>query len=346
MPKSKKLSLGGRRRYNYSGGYASMAARAANTIGAAYRIYSAGQRATGAKARFKGRSGSAIERTGKFLTKVENDGQGGTVSKSHMGSSPDYYGGKIDKSIGKLSWIEASAAHMDSAVGLQNAFAFANACTDADVIQMYNQLNASSDTSRLVVNQVHSELLLTNNRLGNCHVTLYDIIARKDGLDPTSGSPYDCWNTGDINSGSGATPILQPGTMPTESDLFNQFWKVVHKTEVIMSGGGTHRHIRTHTPNKFIHQEYAERATSSLRDLTTCTLIVMHGQPAQDSTTHTQVSLGAASLALVATRNIKFSSLYNQFAVVSYDNNLPSSFTVAEEIVNIGGSTISANTEV
>ena len=229
--------------------------------------------------------------------------------------------------------------NVQSAVGLQYAFSYA--WYDTSVLQSIEALSPSLPikTSRVLHESVHGELLIANSAESTCTLCLYDVVARRDLHRDSTGagglaSPTGAWSVGVNDQGGGANDWKTIGGLPLQSELFNQFYKVVKVTRIELNPGGILRHLVDFKPNTVVHNEVTYSNDYGLRGLTCYTVGVMYGQPAHDSTTITSVSITAASLDIVQSSRYRYRYLQESATNYTQSNSLPGSFAVGPQFVN------------
>ena len=137
-----------------------------------------------------------------------------------------------------------------------------------------------------------SEFLVTNSSLATQYVDIYDIVRKRDTQysDVSGGvpnnptlDPVNAWKWGVsdqiISAGDDLTAWQNVTSLPTDSRLFNNYFRVVKRTRVGLVAGATHRH-RVHMGcNQLLDKETLNRAYGDLRGITTYTMMVINGQP-------------------------------------------------------------------
>jgi len=191
-------------------------------------------------------------------------------------------------------------------------------------------------TTQFVVKQATGSVKLTNQDSGNVEIILYDCVTKLDG----NQDPLGCWYSGLNDEASASTfagGTLPVGSIPQASQMFNTHYKVKQKTRILLGQGQSHVHQVNLKPNRLVRGEELYDANAYLRGLTYFCMVVASGLPANDSVTNTQVSTGAVNVDIVYTKQMQYT--YNTPAVlqyIQYANNLPTSFTVSEQVMDIG----------
>lgn len=180
-------------------------------------------------------------------------------------------------------------------------------------------------------------LQMSNASAAAVTMTIFDCIARRDVASTNVYSPQIAWTSGVTDEGV-ANGANQVGSLPFESDLFTQFYKVVKSTKVILASGECHKHVFNMEPNQLLHHEYITQYSASntgiYRDLSYFPLVVFSGMPAHDSTTKTSVSSAPVNLDTIFEVSYAFKYLFNNTVSWYRTNALASSFAVGEELFN------------
>lgn len=187
----------------------------------------------------------------------------------------------------------------------------------------------------LFIESVKSEVNMVNASSTNSTVIIYDIICKNDcSVAGKNSSPGVAWSYGVDSAGGSATDYKTVGSIPTESYMFNKFYKVVQRTRVSMAPGQMHRHEVYFKPNMKVQGFWPDAAPYGLQGLTVWTLIVHHGMPAHDSTTNTSVTIDISSLDIVRKYSIQYKFLENSTTNWQKSNTLATTFAVGEQFVN------------
>lgn len=195
------------------------------------------------------------------------------------------------------------------------------------------QVGSASTAEQMFLQSMTNNLQLRSAATYTSNVTIYDVVPRRDLYTAVIGDPLTAWSTGIVDE-LAAGLYTDIGNTPIQSDLFNQFFKIVNTHKVEILPGGTYTHSVYSEPNIKLHSEVTSRVTSGLRNLTVYSMIVLSGGPAHDSTTKSQVSSSATALDIIQTVTYNVKYLLDNTTSYFRTINLPTSFTVGPEVVN------------
>lgn len=278
--------------------------------------------------------------SGKIATGVVmNEGTGGQYSsysgRPGKGFLPKYIEDKYAPQVVQTNL----AGQLKSVIGLQ---------TTASLLEFFSPTNIDNFTGDKVSNvlcyKATGTITLNNIYLSNVYITLYDIVARKDCNASANSTPYLAWAQAAADE-SAAAAYTFVGSTPWQSECFNQFYKVNQVTNVVLGAGATHVHKVVIRPQRVINSAYSFYTTYCLKDLSQYVMITIHGSPANDTTTQTQVTIGAGGVNYVVDKEETYKVIQKQTPTISTNNTLLSAFGVAEQVVNLGGSTVTTNIE-
>lgn len=270
---------------------------------------------------------------------VENDGTGGQLSKFSRPARKSYIPKSVIDSVGHSIYTVNNAGQLLSPVGLQAAGVLGAMCTKSD----YDNISATSSKDRYYLESVRMEVDMVNCYQANTSLCIYDIVARRDVASSSITNPLDAWLAGDNDEGV-AADYTYAGSTPFQTDAFNTYFKVLNVTQVTLGGGNMHKHIVTAHPAQLLEGAYAHYTTYGYRDLSQWVMVVISGQPANDTVTSTQVTLGKGGINFVTRKEHRWRVLQSKTPVVAANNALLAAFTTNEQVVDTGGSTIGTNT--
>lgn len=178
-------------------------------------------------------------------------------------------------------------------------------------------------TTRVYFKTCEVETLISSLSVYPIEVTIYEVIARRDTsgystsipnkiFGGTTLSPTVYWNLGYAQEGSSPTFGNQPtssnlGTKPTDSDLFNLYWKILSSHQVTLTPGSMHTHRSTYILNKYIPVMLANNSTS-IAGVTRNIMISLNGTPVNGLSTSV-VGIGPATVNVVHKIHYSYASV-------------------------------------
>lgn len=271
---------------------------------------------------------------------VVNEGTGGQYSMFTQKAGKTYLPPHVENALAPQVIQANGATQLKSAVGLQNVSTPLNLFYPA-IATTYT----GDKISRVLYDTARGDVTINNIYLSNCYVIIYDIFSRKDAASGSAiSSPSAAWGQGDTDE-SNTPAITYLGSSPWQSEAFNQFYRVAQVTNIVLGAGATHVHKVRLSPKRVIPAAYAYYSGGMLKDLTYWCMVEIHGSPANDTTTQTQVSVGVSGINIVNDQEHVIKQLLKSTPTITTNNGLLGSFTVGEQVVNTGGSTVVAQAE-
>lgn len=265
------------------------------------------------------------------------EGHGHSLSKVFLGSSG------LPKSLQTMYNTLAEQRYVSvpagvqytAGLGLQTQFSPTMIANYGDINAMNTASGINGEVAKMFLESFSGNLEMANSSAGAAVIIIYDCISRRDVASSSIYTPSNAWAAGISNEGvsNGATNV---GSVPFESDLFTQFWKVVKQTKIILASGEVHKHCFSMTPKQLLHTSYVATygTYGNFRDLTYCPLVVVHGMPVHDSGTLTAVTSGAIDLDV--TNNVTYSYRLPQQNVINWfhTNNLVTTLANGQQEFN------------
>lgn len=251
-----------------------------------------------------------------------------TLSKCHFGYYKPYIPESVLKTLQRQVKVINSAGSFESTVGTQNA----TWLSAADAASLYAMLPSVND--KMILHTVRGEISLVNSSSTNSTVVLYDIVAKRDSNTGNTGSPNGAWQVGIDDAGGNSTDWKVIGSIPQESVLFNEYYKIVQRTRISLAPGQMHRHEFSYTPNKVLSGEYLNNVTYGAAGITIGTMVLQYGMPAHDSTTTTAVTVDVGAIDYLFKVSYDWRELENSVTAWTKSNTLATSFAVGEQFVN------------
>lgn len=158
---------------------------------------------------------------------------------------------------------------------------------------------SSASPMKFHVRSLQAELMLTNSTNVGCVMDIYDIACKQDAphsstTGPTENvsTPVNAWLQGETKQLTSAIPagytsgVYVPGSIPKDSQIFKDYYKIVSKKSIAFGAGASHQHIvNLRIPRQFDQNETTTHATylNGLRGFTMFTMVVVRGQIASSA---------------------------------------------------------------
>lgn len=244
-------------------------------------------------------------------------------------------------------WKTLSAAHsyrwdisgrLESNHGEQNASYMTHFDTvNADLI-MDNAGITVGEPGKIFLTGYEADCMFTNQDSGNCRLTLYDVVCRRDTQETDL---IDIWDDG-MKENTGSTGntrgVINLGSTPFESSEFCSKFKVIKKTVVQMAAGQSHSHKVKIGYNTMLSRDLVDDY-QYFHGLSFMTVFVVHGMPYNAITTQTEVATGDCAIDWVKTQKIRYRSVDNNENMFGY-TKAQNSFSTAENVMNKIGDAI------
>nr|WAE42270.1 MAG: capsid protein [Cressdnaviricota sp.] len=187
--------------------------------------------------------------------------------------------------------------------------------------------SSMSGTTKVFQKYCFMETEIANLAQYPVEVDIYEVIAKHDlgsafsATDYFSGSqvlsPTIHWSYGLANyitntpaGSSGKSTSTTLGTFPSDSELFNTFWKVCSRHKVSLAVGGVHIHESQYNMDKFVETQRSQY-NALLGGITRNIMVVLTGTPVRDSITSSAVAIGPATVNVCHTFTYKAQSIPN-----------------------------------
>lgn len=266
---------------------------------------------------------------------VYNEGIGGQYSMFTGPKGESYLPKHVEDALPPQVLQGNNSTQLLSGIGKQATIVALNLLTPTPALTF-----TGDKITSVIYEKATGDVTLNNIFLSNCYLIIYDIMCRKDVSNSTIGDPGSAWSQGATDTTGSSNSPTYLGSTPWQVEVFNQYYKVCQVTNVVLAAGGTHVHKVRLNPKKIISSAYAQYTQYGFKDVSYYCMIEIHGSPANDVTTQTQVSIGKAGLNIIQDKEETLKQLQNAKPTITTSNNLITSFTVGEQVVNIGGSTI------
>lgn len=295
----------------------------------------------GAKKFTKGKS---LRPKGKGLNQKIATGKDGPVSASivKFPMRPQKINSSFKKLFAPFFYVYNKGLSLSWTNSYQNMLDSSPYFGQTDISTMFTQynnfvvpgqssyVNQAAVTVKIYLKTLVAEHLLTNQTNDVVHLTMYDVVARRDQYNGSSYiTPTGAWTQGDIDaSQSSAYQIV--GSTPFQTPGFTEYWKIVKITELDLHSGGHHRHKVFVSPKKLISNEVINQIGSNgvIKDLTCFTMVVCHGFP-DNSTGTSTVSTAPGKVDMVTKKQYEWQPFGSQRTMISVSDNLPVNATDA-----------------
>lgn len=196
---------------------------------------------------FKKKLGSISQLlTQKTREGVQFEESANSLSKCHYGRHKCYVPETVLKTLAKQLKVYNTSNNSVSTVGKQAVVYFSYSSPS----DLYGGLASVND--KMIFHGVEAEISMVNASSTNSQIFIYDVICRKDCNSGNTGSPNGAWQVGIDDAGGNNTDYQIVGSIPTESRLFTDYYKIVQRTRVSLGPGQMHRHEVTYHPNKVL----------------------------------------------------------------------------------------------
>jgi hypothetical protein len=260
-------------------------------------------------------------------------GGSGTMSKYRTRIGKDKYMAKLSAKLGRQMYMNNSTVSLTSGPGVQ---------ATSDLCELFkgSEINTGTGVTangKVFLSRGRIEIRLTNWSSAPVNVELYNIAARRDQVTGSSYVPPGAaWNIGEhYVSGGGAGSGNIIGCLPFDSPQFIDYFVVKKITRFVMGPGDVHVHTSNFKLQKYCRQD-VNANTEYQRGLYNTVMGVFSGFP-QDDTMAANNTLGSIKLGCVVSTRVCFESVSNNVPTVNLTNNLPTSFTNAEEDMEVTG---------
>lgn len=200
-----------------------------------------------------------------------------------------------------------------------------------------------------VMESCTGEYLITNSTLATMYIDIYDVVRRRDAdLNTSSASqnPATAWKIGVDNESAapGSSNYKNINSLPTDSTLLKDYFKIVQRSHIGLAQGATHRHRVLLKSNKLLNTNLLDtkETEEDLAGYSVYTMIVAYGQPAsivnEFGTTVTTASGAIDVVKCVRYKYVWVSDTANNFY---FTDNLSS--LTGEQIVSAGAGQIVPN---
>lgn len=277
--------------------------------------------------------------TGRTITRTKSKTRSGVVSTPNGSFSAFRFGKPLAKYLRNITkaaqpcrWTVNGSYRYTASVGTQGVVIPNYQYTLLDNTVMSDQARpfGTKKQFRMIMNQCKMKLMMTNIYQTPCEVIIYDVVARNDYFATAADgstwdetvAPFNAWTNGLTNAAAGITQnVYQLATTPFQSEQFTKNFLVKKTTRFTLSGGATHTHWVTLTPNIILDGE--DLTMKKILKLSSYwPLIITTGYPINDATTKTNVTAAASGLDFVWSKLYRFTAMQNAQQSYQFTNNL------------------------
>ena len=239
--------------------------------------------------------------------------------------------------------------------GKQNQASYAHfSC--AGLRQLINQLGAQRP-NRILVDSLQEEYTMTNFTNVPIEVDIYDLVCKRDmylnqGFTANNATDYvsqaypeQYWDSGlNAQASVSNTSLLSriPGTSPTDSQLFNLYFRIKKRTTLLMPIGGSHRHLVNIKCNrvvdKFLMGTLEAPTLINLANVTSFVMFNIKGLPCYGNPVvpGPAVTTSIAELGIVGVQRAKWTYIVDNTYASNVTATLPTTATADTFAVNAG----------
>lgn len=160
----------------------------------------------------------------------------------------------------------------------------------AAAYQSMPQLPAAHyENFKILLNEIKCDSTITNQSVDTIQMLLIDVIAKNNQT--AAFNPATSWESAVTEMAgveSSVNSFNYPGNVPWRYPHFNQNFWIKKIKRITLAPGGYHNHIVQRTFNKIYDNSLFEDF-SSIRGVTTCTMVVFQGMPHDSSTTYNAI---------------------------------------------------------
>jgi len=293
------------------------------------------------------RSARRPARRGNLFTKVQGR-TGGQTASSFSHSLRSNKPRKVSALGAPSRYVVNAADIIQGTPGQQKTKSVGQWFSMADIVNLSVMVPSILTTqgvtpTHFFLQGVTAEVTLNNATATPQMVDVYDIVARRDiplqsvtGAPYSVNTPYDAWITGmfDQNVGSASPGLPIPsdifGAKPTDSQIFNDYYRIVRRTELVLPQNATHVHkvnINVNRSLNLTEVSVMKQYLGGLKDVTHYTMCVVRGGIGLDFTAEVTTSV-SPYIRYISLENYRFSFLQASGSEWKYSNTL----TNAEDV--------------
>lgn len=276
----------------------------------------------------------------------------GTESRFSIKLRPKGSRSKVEKSMQIQTYSINSGAVLTSSTGSQASTDGVPLFSIPHLQSMLNAVKTQSGqsiglfTTTMYMKSGWQEIMIENSTNAVARIQIWDLLAKRDCFTDHAGrqvTPTLAWEYGLADQGGAGDLQNFYGSRPTDSFLFNQFYKVKKVTYTDVAPGQLHIHRMHYQINRRVNDEIATQTNLlALKGWTLYPMIVINGSPIGNTgNTSATVSLMKCNITYASTYHFTF--LDTAMSSTAQNKNLDTvQFSTVENLVVGAGTTFAS----
>lgn len=252
--------------------------------------------------------------------------------------------GKLTKEFTPCIVMNNEGYRTEALDGLQVIARLGDYFTDTDVNTMFASVANTPAAAQVFLRSVRGESMIKNQCDVTARIKIYDVLCKMT-TDATTTDPLTAFSLGfaDITGGAAANYAI-PGATPYSNPRFMQYFKILNKTDVVLTPGATHLHVVDYKPSRMIsHISTNAMSGDGVAGLTLFSVFVYFGAPINAVSTQTEVTTSAISLDVVNTKEYRYSYIHPTGGAASITNSLDLALSSAGATMQADGVELAYN---
>lgn len=249
------------------------------------------------------------------------------------------------KKVGAANfYVTNEAAQLITTEGFQEVGSWAFQSTaDLKAIATNVPAPAGINPRQYVLESCKAEYMITNSTLATMYIDIYDVVRKRDAdlsISNASQNPREAWVIGVDNQfgAPGTNAYKNINSLPTDSRLLKDYFRIVQRSHIGLAQGATHRHHVMLKSNKLIDTNLLDQKEDAedLAGHAVYTMICIYGQPAsvKPEVGPTVVTTAQGAIDVVKAVRYKYTWVQDTSNNFYYTDNL--STLVGETVVSAG----------
>lgn len=241
---------------------------------------------------------------------------------------------KVGNKLQSSQYLRNENAVMNSSAGAQLVNSFTEMFSVNDLKKLLTDAEnenvttaVANATTKIFVKSCYCELQIQNSTNAVCRVQIWNTLPKRDIYRDSASQPLSPQEAQAIGvkmqtpSGTG-TEYLIVGSRPTDSKLFNDYFKVKKVTYIDLAPGQVHYHRMHYKIDRFASQEMLNMQNiTAMRGWNLASMIIAYGEPMVDNT-GVATTTSATQLHVIATKTYHYSYVKSNSTYSSNSNNL------------------------